>query len=122
MKKIFKMAVFHFFQQGTADVLLLRSKLDMSIRNIEYRIIFFLYLSKQLTQNTCNIQFNESFYLEYVKYGIYSLCKVVVDSYLQICSSSSRCVFKVSLKFLSLVNFTNNFHNFIILLNLLKSN
>ena len=45
-------------------------------------------------------------------------CKVVVDSNLQ----SSRCVFKVSLAFLSIVNFTNNFHNFIILLNLLKFN
>ena len=30
LKKIFKMAVFHFFQQGTADVLLLWSKLDVS--------------------------------------------------------------------------------------------
>ena len=46
------------------------------------------------------------------------MCKVVVDSNLQI-----RVVFLKSLKgFLSLVNFTNNFHNFIILLNLLKSN
>ena len=30
MKKISKMANFNFFQHGTADVLLLRSKLDMS--------------------------------------------------------------------------------------------
>ena len=45
-------------------------------------------------------------------------CNVVVDSNLQV-----RVVFfKVSLEFLSLVNFTNNFHNFIILLNLLKFN
>ena len=29
MKKIFKMGDFIFFQQGTADVLLLRSELDM---------------------------------------------------------------------------------------------
>ena len=30
MKKISKMEVFHFFQQGTADVLLLVVELDMS--------------------------------------------------------------------------------------------
>ena len=45
-------------------------------------------------------------------------CKVVVDSSLL----SSRCVFKVLLEFLSLINFSNNFHDYIILLNLLKSN
>ena len=45
-------------------------------------------------------------------------CNVVVDSYLL----SSRCVFKVLLEFLSLINFSNNFHNFIILLNLSKFN
>ena len=46
-------------------------------------------------------------------------CNVVVDSNLQV---RARCVFKVSLEFLSLINFSNNFHNFMILLNLLKSN
>ena len=35
---------------------------------------------------------------------------------------SLRCVFKVLLEFLSLTNFSNNFHNFIILLNLPELN
>ena len=42
----------------------------------------------------------------------------VIDSNLL----SSRFVFKVILEFLSLINFSNNFHNFMILLILLKSN
>ena len=45
-------------------------------------------------------------------------CNVIDDSILL----SSHCVFKVLLEYLSLVNFSNNFHNYIILLNLLKSN
>ena len=42
----------------------------------------------------------------------------VVDSNLP----SSRCVFKVLLECLSLINFSINFHKFILLLNLRKSN
>ena len=42
----------------------------------------------------------------------------VVDSNLL----SSPCVFKVLLEFLSLINFSNNFHSSISLLYLLKSN
>ena len=45
-------------------------------------------------------------------------CNIVIDSNLL----SSRCVFKVLLEFLSLINFSDNFHNFIMLSNLLKSN
>ena len=65
--KISKMADFHFFQQlqGTADILLFELELDMSC-SLKFCHIpqNFLDLSKQFKQNTCNIQFIESLYLE----------------------------------------------------------
>ena len=67
MKKIFKMAD---FQEQLADVLLLVLELechDPVSFTTSHTVVFFLNLSKQFKQNTCNIQFIKSFHL---KYGI----------------------------------------------------
>ena len=63
-----------FFQQGTADVLLLGLNFDVSLSQSD-TVVFFLNFSKQSTQNTCNVQFIELFYL-LLKYGIYNLLEV----------------------------------------------
>ena len=67
---------------------------------------------------SCNCVASDLVCTSRIHFDNVTLCNVVVDSNLQ-----DRVVFsKFFLEFLSLINFSNNFHNFIILLNLLKSN
>ena len=76
MKKVSKMADIIFSARSSSCI-----TTKVRIRHVLFPLVlpnhipkYFLHLSKEFKQNTCNIQFIESFYL---KYGIYKPREVI---------------------------------------------